>query len=32
MHTPQRTARTAGLFYLVVAVCGGFAQIVREQV
>lgn len=32
MHTPQRTARTAGLYYLVVAVCGGFAQIVREQV
>ncbi len=32
MHTPKRTARTAGLYYLIVAICGGFAQIVREQV
>jgi hypothetical protein len=26
MHPTKRTARIAGLFYLVVAVCGGFAQ------
>ncbi len=32
MHTPKRTARTAGLYYLIVAISGGFAQIVREQV
>lgn len=31
--TPQvRLARTAGLYYLVVAVCGGFAHVVRTQV
>lgn len=32
MHTPVRLARTAGLFYLIVAILGGFAQIVRERV
>jgi hypothetical protein len=29
---PARLARTAGIYYLLVAVFGGFAQIVREQV
>jgi Domain of unknown function (DUF4386) len=32
MTSPQRLARTAGLYYLVVAVCGGFAHLVRTQV
>lgn len=32
LHTPVQLARTAGFFYLIVAICGGFAQIVREQV
>jgi hypothetical protein len=32
MTTPVRLARTAGLYYLVVAVLGGFAQVVRTQV
>src|ERR1700712_2453604 len=29
---PVRLARTAGLYYLVVAIFAGFAQIVRQQV
>ncbi len=32
MDTSLRLARTAGLYYLVVAVCGGFAHVVRLQV
>jgi hypothetical protein len=32
MSTPKRLARTAGVFYLVVAICGGFAHAVRLQV
>jgi hypothetical protein len=27
MYTPQRLARTAGLFYLIVAILGGFAEL-----
>ncbi|MEO3860288.1 DUF4386 domain-containing protein [Acrocarpospora sp. B8E8] len=29
MDSPKRLARTAGLFYLIVAILGGFAQIIR---
>ena len=32
MSSPNRLARTAGVFYLVVAICGGFAHAVRLQV
>jgi len=32
MTTPQRLARTAGVYYLVVAIFGGFAHAVRTQV
>ena len=32
MTAPQRLARTAGVYYLVVAVFGGFAHAVRTQV
>ena len=32
MTPPVRLARTAGLYYLVVAVLGGFAHVVRTQV
>ena len=32
MSSPKRLARTAGVFYLVVAICGGFAHAVRLQV
>ena len=32
MSSPQRLARTAGLYYLVVAILGAFAQIVRVSV
>lgn len=32
MESPQRLARTAGVYYLVVAVLGAFAHIVRGQV
>jgi hypothetical protein len=32
MNSPKRLARTAGAFYLVVAICGGFAHAVRSQV
>jgi len=32
MTTPQRLARTAGVYYLVVAIFGGFAHVVRTQV
>ncbi|GAA0966457.1 hypothetical protein GCM10009555_008380 [Acrocarpospora macrocephala] len=32
MDSPKRLARTAGLFYLIVAILGGFAQIVRLDV
>jgi Domain of unknown function (DUF4386) len=32
MSSPKRLARTAGVFYLVVAICGGFAHAVRVQV
>ena len=32
MNSPKRLARTAGVFYLVVAILGGFAQIVRVKV
>ncbi|MDN5747372.1 MAG: DUF4386 domain-containing protein [Pseudonocardia sp.] len=32
MNSPKRLARTAGAFYLVVAICGGFAHAVRLQV
>jgi Domain of unknown function (DUF4386) len=32
MSAPKRLARTAGVFYLVVAICGGFAHAVRVQV
>lgn len=32
MNSPKRLARTAGVFYLVVAICGGFAHAVRVQV
>lgn len=32
MNSSVRLARTAGLYYLVVAVCGGFAHVVRTQV
>ena len=27
----QRTARTAGLLYLILAICGGFAQFASRQ-
>ncbi len=32
MDAPKRLARTAGVFYLIVAIFGGFAEIVRQQV
>jgi len=32
MSSPKRLARTAGVFYLVVAIFGGFAHIVRQMV
>jgi len=32
MSSPKRLARTAGAFYLVVAIFGGFAHIVRQMV
>jgi hypothetical protein len=32
MTDPVRLARTAGLYYLIVAICGGFAQVVRVNV
>ncbi|GGM67171.1 DUF4386 domain-containing protein [Micromonospora sonchi] len=32
MHTPQRLARIAGLLYLIMAICGAFAEIVRATV
>ena len=32
MSAPQRLARTAGVYYLVVAVFGGFAHAVRTQI
>ncbi|WP_202619079.1 DUF4386 domain-containing protein [Ornithinimicrobium cavernae] len=32
VHSPQRLARTAGVYYLVVAVLGAFAHLVRARV
>lgn len=32
MNSPKRLARTAGLYYLIVAIFGGFAHIVRVNV
>jgi hypothetical protein len=32
MSSPKRLARTAGVFYLIVAIFGGFAQVVRVRV
>jgi uncharacterized protein DUF4386 len=32
MTTPVRLARTAGVYYLLVAIFGGFAHVVRLQV
>jgi hypothetical protein len=32
MNSPKRLARTAGLYYLIVAILGGFAHIVRVNV
>lgn len=32
MNSPKRVARTAGLYYLIVAIFGGFAHIVRVNV
>lgn len=32
MSSPKQLARTAGVFYLVVAICGGFAHAIRLQV
>ena len=32
MRTPQRLARIAGLLYLIMAICGAFAEIVRATV
>ena len=33
MNMPKKTARIAGLFYLIVAICGGFAELyVRDRI